>query len=91
MKLAEQQVELKPVLLRLAESRETSPIDEEARTHLRNIEVHIVRMSRRAGARPRRFRAGNPQRDPPAGAHLGYTRNKEIAPELTRHAVMGVL
>ncbi|HEX4195534.1 MAG TPA: flagellar motor protein MotA [Stellaceae bacterium] len=45
VKLAEQQVELKPVLLRLAESRETSPIDEEARAHLRNIEVHIVRMS----------------------------------------------
>ncbi len=45
VKLAEQQVELKPVLQRLAESRETSAMDEEARGHLRNIEVHIVRLS----------------------------------------------
>jgi len=45
VKLAEQQVDLKPVLQRLAESRETSPIDEEARAHLRNIEVHLVRLS----------------------------------------------
>jgi hypothetical protein len=45
VKLAEQQVDLKPVLLRLADSRETSPIDEEARAHLRNIEVHLVRLS----------------------------------------------
>jgi len=45
VKLAEQQVDLKPVLQRLADSRETSPIDEEARGHLRNIEVHLVRLS----------------------------------------------
>jgi hypothetical protein len=45
VKLAEQQVELKPVLLRLADNREISPIDEEARGHLRNIEVHLVRLS----------------------------------------------
>ena len=45
VKLAEQQVDLKPVLLRLADARETSPIDEEARAHLRNIEVHLVRLS----------------------------------------------
>lgn len=45
VKLAEQQVDLKPVLQRLAESRETSPIDDEARAHLRNIEVHLVRLS----------------------------------------------
>jgi hypothetical protein len=45
VKLAEQQVELRPVLQRLADVRETSPIDEEARAHLRNIEVHLVRLS----------------------------------------------
>jgi hypothetical protein len=45
VKLAEQQVELKPVLQRLAEARDISPIDEEARAHLRNIEVHLVRLS----------------------------------------------
>ena len=45
VKLAEQQVDLKPVLQRLADGRETSPIDEEARGHLRNIEVHLVRLS----------------------------------------------
>ena len=45
VKLAEHQVELKPVLQRLAEVRDISPIDEEARAHLRNIEVHLVRLS----------------------------------------------
>jgi hypothetical protein len=45
VKLAEHQVELKPVLQRLADVREISPIDEEARGHLRNIEVHLVRLS----------------------------------------------
>jgi hypothetical protein len=44
VKLAEQHVELKPVLQRLADSAGTSPIDEETRSHLRNIEVHLIRM-----------------------------------------------
>ncbi len=44
VKLAEQQVELKPVLQRLSETRAAAPFDEEARSHLRNIEVHLVRL-----------------------------------------------
>ena len=44
VKLAEQHVELKPVLQRLAQSAGASPIDEETRTHLRNIDLHLVRM-----------------------------------------------
>ena len=45
VKLAEQHVELKPVLQRLAEGSNVSVIDDESRGHLRNIEVHIVRLS----------------------------------------------
>ncbi len=45
VKLAEQQVELKPVLQRLAEGAASTPFDEEARSHLRNIEVHLVRLT----------------------------------------------
>ncbi len=44
VKLAEQHVELKPVLQRLAQSAGASPIDEDTRTHLRNIDLHLVRM-----------------------------------------------
>ena len=44
VKLAEQHVEMKPVLQRLADGNSVSPIDEESRAHLRNIEVHLVRM-----------------------------------------------
>ncbi len=45
VKLAEQQVEIKPALLRLAEQTNAKPFDEESRSHLRNIEVHLVRLS----------------------------------------------
>ncbi|HLI20684.1 MAG TPA: flagellar motor protein MotA, partial [Stellaceae bacterium] len=45
VKLAEQHVELKPVLQRLADGGAASAIDEESRSHLRNIEVHLVRLS----------------------------------------------
>jgi hypothetical protein len=45
VKLAEQQVELKPVLQRLAEGAAEPAFDDEARGHLRNIEVHLVRLT----------------------------------------------
>jgi hypothetical protein len=45
IKLAEQHIELKPVLQRLADSVGASTLDEESRAHLRNIEVHLVRLS----------------------------------------------
>ena len=45
VKLAEQHVELKPVLVRLADGAGTAVIDDESRAHLRNIEVHLVRLS----------------------------------------------
>ncbi len=79
VKLAEQQVELKPVLLRLAESRETSPIDEEARTHLRNIEVHIVRMSEEL-AQGRGDSVQEIRSEIRLLARTLATRSKEIAP-----------
>jgi len=45
VRLAEQQVDMKPVLQRLAEGAQSGALDEEARAHLRNIEVHLVRLS----------------------------------------------
>ena len=45
VRLAEQNVELKPVLQRLAEGSPAGGLDEEARGHLRNIEVHLVRLT----------------------------------------------
>ena len=45
MKLAEQHVEMKPVLQRLADGGSAPAINEESRSHLRNIEVHLVRLS----------------------------------------------
>jgi hypothetical protein len=45
LRLAEQHVELKPVLQRLAEGGGASAFGEEARSHLRNIEVHLVRLT----------------------------------------------
>lgn len=45
LRLAEQHVELKPVLQRLAEGSGTSAFGDEARSHLRNIEVHLVRLT----------------------------------------------
>lgn len=44
VKLAEQHVEMKPVLQRLAEGGSAPAIDDESRSHLRNIEVHLVRL-----------------------------------------------
>ncbi|HUC68553.1 MAG TPA: flagellar motor protein MotA, partial [Stellaceae bacterium] len=44
VKLAERQVELKPVLQRLADAGGAPAIDEESRAHLRNIEAHLVRL-----------------------------------------------
>ena len=44
VKLAEQHVELKPVLQRLADGGGAPAIDEESRAHLRNIEAHLVRL-----------------------------------------------
>lgn len=44
VKLADQHVELKPVLQRLADSTGASALDEEARSHLRNIDAHLVRL-----------------------------------------------
>ena len=45
VKLAEQHVELKPVLQRLADHSTTTALDEESRSHLRNIEAHLVRLN----------------------------------------------
>lgn len=45
LRLAEQQVEMRPVLQRLAEGASATPFDHEARGHLRNIEVHLVRLT----------------------------------------------
>lgn len=45
VKLAEQHIELKPVLQRLADSAASPAFGEEARAHLRNIEVHLVRLT----------------------------------------------
>lgn len=44
VKLAEQHVEMKPVLQRLADGGGAPVIDEESRGHLRNIEVHLARL-----------------------------------------------
>ena len=45
VRLAEGQIELKPVLQRLADAgSQRSPVQEEARNHLRNIEVHLARL-----------------------------------------------
>ncbi len=45
IKLSEQQLELKPVLQRLADVGSAPAFDDEARSHLRNIEVHLVRLT----------------------------------------------
>jgi hypothetical protein len=45
VKLAEQHVEMKPVLQRLADGTASPAFGEEARSHLRNIEVHLVRLT----------------------------------------------
>jgi chromosome segregation ATPase len=46
LRLAEQQVELRPVLQRLADVTATGPLgQEETRGHLRNIEVYLARLA----------------------------------------------
>jgi hypothetical protein len=46
LRLAEQQVELRPVLQRLADATATGPLgQEETRGHLRNIEVYLARLA----------------------------------------------
>jgi hypothetical protein len=46
LRLAEQQVELKPVLQRLADATASGPLGhEETRGHLRNIEVYLARLA----------------------------------------------
>lgn len=46
LRLAEQQVELKPVLSRLADATSNGPLGhEETRGHLRNIEVYLARLA----------------------------------------------
>ena len=44
VKLAEGQMELKPVLQRLAAERDTGGLDEASRNHLRNIDVYVTRL-----------------------------------------------
>ncbi|MFC4272927.1 flagellar motor protein MotA [Sneathiella chungangensis] len=44
IKLAEGQTELKPLLERLAKSAESAGLDQASRNHLRNLDVHMVRM-----------------------------------------------
>lgn len=44
MKLAETQVELKPVLIRLADGATGGFNDDSVRTHVRNIDVHMARL-----------------------------------------------
>ncbi|USG62680.1 hypothetical protein NBZ79_06775 [Sneathiella marina] len=44
VKLAEGQTDLKPVLERLAKSGEQAGLDQASRNHLRNMDVHMVRM-----------------------------------------------
>jgi hypothetical protein len=44
LRLAEQQVELRPVLQRLAEGMSAAPMGDESRLHLRGIEQHLARM-----------------------------------------------
>ncbi|MDX9859551.1 MAG: flagellar motor protein MotA [Rhodospirillales bacterium] len=46
MRLAESQMEMKPILLRLAESAGARPegLDESTRTHIRNLDVYVARL-----------------------------------------------
>ncbi len=46
MKLAESQMEMKPILLRLAESAsaQAESMDESTRTHIRNLDVYVARL-----------------------------------------------
>jgi hypothetical protein len=44
LKLAEHQLEMKPILARLAEATGSPPIDEQTRHHIRNIDVVLARL-----------------------------------------------
>ena len=46
MRLAESQMEMKPILLRLAEGAGARPegLDETTRTHIRNLDVYVARV-----------------------------------------------
>ena len=50
LKLAENQMEMKPILARLAEGRASQGIDETTRGHIRNIDSSLARMVDEAGA-----------------------------------------
>jgi len=52
MKLAESQMEMKPILLRLAESagNRSDGMDESTRTHIRNLDVYVARMLEEMGS-----------------------------------------
>ncbi|MCG8508526.1 MAG: flagellar motor protein MotA [Rhodospirillales bacterium] len=51
MKLAESQMEMKPILMRLAESAGARPetLDETTRTHIRNLDVYVARLLEELG------------------------------------------
>ncbi|NQV46502.1 MAG: flagellar motor protein MotA [Rhodospirillaceae bacterium] len=45
MKLAESQLEMKPILARLVDGGTPGGLDEQTRTHIRNLDVHLSRLS----------------------------------------------
>lgn len=79
VKLAEQHVEMRPVLQRLAEGSGVSVLDEESRAHLRNIEVHLVRLSEEL-AQGRGDSVQEIRSEIRLLARTLATRNKEAAP-----------
>jgi chromosome segregation ATPase len=50
LKLAENQMEMKPILAKLAEGRATQGVDEATRTHIRNIDSALGRLVEEASA-----------------------------------------
>jgi hypothetical protein len=44
LKLAENQLEMKPILTRLAEGSNSPAIDEQTRQHIRNLDVVLLRL-----------------------------------------------
>jgi recombinational DNA repair ATPase RecF len=79
VKLAEQHVEMKPVLQRLADGGGTPAIDDESRAHLRNIEVHLVRLGEEL-AQGRGDSVQEIRSEIRLLARTLATRNKEAAP-----------
>ena len=70
LRLAENQIELKPSLTRLADVAESSlGQDDVLRSHLRNIEAYIARLTEDSAAGPGAERAGIARRNPPARPH----------------------